>query len=217
MKIILLSIALFVITGLTTVFAQSAQYQAAMTDALTEFNALNQASKPEDLLAVAGQFERIAGAEPTQWLPSYYAALTYNYMGFRGNDAAAKDKYLDKASQLVAQADKISPNNDEVHVLLAQIAQAKMVVDPMNRWQEYGPIFSQEISKARALNAENPRSYMLEGTSLMYTPEQFGGGPKTACPLLTQAAAKFATVKPASPLHPTWGQSQLEPMLAKCK
>jgi hypothetical protein len=216
MKTILLSIALFVTTGLTTVFAQSAEYQAAMTTAMTDWKATGNAAKPDELMAVAGQFERIAGAEPKEWLPVYYAGLIYNLLGFSGKDAAVKDKYLDKASTLVGQADRISPDNDEIHVLMAQIAQAKMSVDPMSRWQQYGPVTAAEIEKARTLNPENPRTYMLEGSGLMFTPEQFGGGPKTACPLLKQAAEKFATFKPASPLHPTWGQNTLDGMMKKC-
>jgi hypothetical protein len=217
MKTILLSIALFVMTGLTTTFAQSAQYQAAMTDALADLKATSATTKADEWLSIAGQFERIAGAEPTQWLPGYYTALVYNLLGFSGSDAATKDKFLDKAGQWAAGADKISPDNDEVHVLLAQIAQARMVVDPMSRWQEYGPVAGREIETAMKLNPANPRPYVLQGSSLMYTPEQFGGGPKTACPVLKQAAEKFATFKPASSLHPSWGQAQIEPMLAKCK
>jgi hypothetical protein len=217
MKTLLLSIALFVATGLTTVFAQSTEYQTAMTDVMTDWKAIGAGAKPDELGIIASRFERIAGAEPTQWLPVYYAGLVYNIMGFNGKEAAVKDKYLDRAAQLVAQADKISPDNDEIHVLMAQIAQAKMSVDPMSRWQQYGPVTAAEIEKARTLNPENPRTYMLEGTGLMFTPEQFGGGPKTACPVLAKAVEKFATFKPVSSLHPTWGQSSLVGMMKKCQ
>lgn len=36
------------------------------------------------------------------------------------------------------------------------------------------------LAKAETLNGDNPRIYLLRGTSLLYTPEQFGGGKKAA-------------------------------------
>ena len=92
-----------------------------------------------------------------------------------------------------------------------------MTVDPANRWQQYGPLFQAGIEKAKSVNPNNPRAYLLEGSGLMYTPEQFGGGPGPACPVLKQAAEKLAAFKPLSELHPVWGRMQLEPMLEKCK
>lgn len=197
--------------------AGSDPYKQAMSAAINSMKAQNQASAPTDFLDVANQFERIAGAEPKEWLPRYYAGLEYVLLGFMGKNEAEKDKYLDQADANLKAAEALAPGNDELAVLKAYIAQARMVVDPMNRWQQYGPLFQAGLEKAKSLNADNPRIYVLEGSSLMYTPEQFGGGPGAACPVLKQAAEKFATFKPASDLHPVWGQKNIEPMLANCK
>ncbi len=212
MKTLVISVLAFMLTTATV----QAQYQQAMTDALGTMKTQSEKTPTADMLAVANQFERIAGAEPKEWLPRYYAGLLYVYLGFMDKDAAQKDKYLDNADRYLKEAEAINVN-DELAVLGAYIAQARMVVDPMNRWQQYGPIFQSAIEKAKGMNANNPRPYILEGSGLMYTPEQFGGGPKTACPLLKQAAEKFTTFKPATDLHPNWGRDELEPMLAKCK
>ena len=206
----------------TPIWAQTDQFKQAMSQAISAMQATNMTSPVTDFQATANQFERIAAAEPKEWLPRYYAGLNYVYMGFLGKDEASKDKFLDQADVNLKAAEAIvvatnQPENDEVAVLKAYIAQARMVVDPMNRWQQYGPLFQAGIEKAKSLNASNPRPYVLEGSSLMYTPEQFGGGPGTACPLLKQAVEKFATFKPASDLSPNWGQKQIEPLLAKCK
>lgn len=205
----------------SSLLAQSEQYKQAMTQAISTLKTQDQQTSTADILALANQFERIASAETKEWLPRYYAGLMYVYMGFRGKDEAEKDKYLDQADTnlkaaeaLVASANR--PDNDELAVLKAYIAQSRMVVDPMNRWQQYGPLFQAGIEKAKSLNPDNPRAYALEGSSLMYTPEQYGGGPGTACPVLKQAAEKFATFKPASDLAPNWGQKNIEPLLAKC-
>ena len=201
----------------SSVFAQSEQYKQAMSAALGTLKSQNQKTTAAEFMAVANQFERIAGAEPTEWLPRYYAGLLYVYSGFTGKNEAEKDKFLDQADANLKAAETISPNNDELAVLKAYIAQARMTVDPANRWQQYGPQFQAGIEKAKSLNANNPRTYVLQGSGLMYTPAQFGGGPDTACPVLKQAAEKFATFKPVSDLHPAWGQMQIEPMLDKCK
>lgn len=199
----------------SSVWAQSAQYQQAMTDAIKAMRSLNEKTPATGFASTANRFERIASAEPSQWLPRYYAGLLYVYGGFTGKDAAEKDRYLDQADKYL-QAGEAIDKNDELAVLKAYIAQARMVVDPTSRWQEYGPVAQAGIDKAKAMNPANPRPYLLEGSSLMYTPAQFGGGPDTACPVLKQAAEKMATFKPATDLHPTWGQEQIGALLEKC-
>ncbi|QIP12543.1 hypothetical protein G8759_07855 [Spirosoma aureum] len=213
------TIILIIIAALTAhcpVWAQSDQYKQAMNEAIGMMKTHTEKTPAADLLATANQFERIAGAEPKEWLPRYYAGLNYVYLGFTGKDEATKDKFLDQADVNLKAAEAISSDNDELAVLKAYIAQARMVVDPMSRWQQYGPLFQAGLVKAKGLNANNPRTYVLEGSSLMYTPEQYGGGPTAACPVLKQATEKFASFKPASDLAPMWGQKQIEPLLAKC-
>ncbi len=200
-----------------SVFAQSEPYKQAMNAAIGTMKTQNEKTLPADFLTVANQFERVASAEPTEWLPRYYAGLMYVYLGFTGKNEAEKDKFLDQADAHLKAAEAISIDNDELAVLKAYIAQARMTVDPANRWQQYGPQIQAGIAKAKSLNANNPRSYVLEGSGLMFTPEQFGGGPAVACPVLNQAVEKFATFKPISDLHPAWGRMQIEPMLEKCK
>ncbi len=216
MKTILISL-IAASFAISPVRAQSDQYKQAMSAAIGVMKSQSEKTSLADLQASANQFERIAGAELKEWLPRYYAGLNYVYLGFLGKDEAAKDKFLDQAEVNLKAAEAIISDNDEVAVLKAYIAQARMVVDPMNRWQQYGPLFQAGVEKAKSLNPNNPRPYLLEGSSLMYTPEQFGGGPATACPVLKQAVEKFATFKPASDLSPMWGKEQVEPLLAKCK
>ncbi|AQG78151.1 hypothetical protein [Spirosoma montaniterrae] len=210
-----LIILLLVALTTTALQAQSAQYQQAMADAIGTMKTQSEKTPTADILSVANQFERIASAEPNEWLPRYYAGLSYVFLGFMGKDATEKDKYLDNADRYLKEAQAIN-TNDELIVLAAYIAQARMTVDPMNRWQQYGPIFQTNIDKAKSMNPGNPRPYILEGTGLLYTPEQFGGGPATACPVLKQAAERFTTFKPVSDLHPNWGRQNMEQLLAKC-
>ena len=221
MKTLIILLAAAFAATIAPVQAQSAQYKQAMTDAIGMMKTTSPASTAADFQAAANQFERIASAESKEWLPRYYAGLMYVYAGFTGKSEADKDRFLDQADVNLKAAEAITgspdhPDNDELAVLKAYIAQARMTVDPMNRWQQYGPLVQAGIAKAKSLNPGNPRPYVLEGTGLMYTPPQFGGGPDAACPVLKQAVEKFATFKPASDLYPIWGQKQIEPMLEKC-
>lgn len=213
------TLLIFLVAALTarpSVLAQSEQYKQVMSTAISTLKTQSQKTPSAEFLTVANQFERIASAEPKEWLPRYYAGLMYVYCGFTGKSEAEKDKFLDQADVNLKAAEAISTDNDELAVLKAYIAQARMTVDPANRWQQYGPLFQAGIEKAKSLNPNNPRAYLLEGSGLLYTPEQFGGGPGPACPVLKQAAEKFATFKPASDLHPAWGEMQIQPMLKRC-
>lgn len=197
-------------------FAQSEKYTDAMTAVLEEFN-VSQNKEPvrDEWLALGNRFERIASAEPKEWLPRYYAAYVYSSLAFMGKDATQKDQMVDKAAALLDEAVKIAGENSELMVLDAQVHQARMAADPQNRWQTEGPLFATSLAKAKKMDLNNPRIYLLEGTSLLYTPEQFGGGKKAAKPILEQAMEKFATFQPEGPLYPNWGKGQAGYMLGE--
>jgi hypothetical protein len=218
MKTLIIILITAVIIGAgSPVWAQSEQYKTAMTNALATVSRQSPKTPVAEMVAAANQFERIAGAEPNQWLPRYYAALEYVYCGFSGKSGDEKDQYLDKADALLKQADAISPKNDELLVLKAYIAQSRLAVNPMIRWMTYGGAFDEALKQAKTLNANNPRIYLLQGSNLMYTPKLFGGGSSAALPALKQAIDKFATAKPNGEFAPAWGRQQTEKMLEKCK
>ena len=105
------TIVIFLIAALATntpIWAQSDQFKQAMSQAISAMQATNEKSPVTDFQATANQFERIAGAEPKEWLPRYYAGLNYVYMGFLGKDEAAKDKYLDQADINLKAAEAIA-------------------------------------------------------------------------------------------------------------
>ncbi|MGA0557832.1 hypothetical protein ACO2Q8_14340 [Larkinella sp. VNQ87] len=194
-------------------FAQNEKYTKAMEDAIAKVKFM---TPIPDLQQAAGQLERIANVETGEWLPNYWASYTYILLGVKETEAAKKDAMLDKAAEFYQKVAKQQPDNDETMVLAAQLASARLSVDPENRWQQYVPEFEAALGKAKQKNPENPRIYALQGQSLFYTPEQFGGGKSTACPLLKQAAEKFATFKPVSTLHPSWGLDTNQYLLSQC-
>ncbi|MFZ1528500.1 MAG: hypothetical protein WAT19_07115 [Ferruginibacter sp.] len=196
-------------------FAQSEKYMNAMKANIT---AMDTAFKnPANLLSLANSFERIANAEKQQWLPYYYAALLQVNHGFMSGDMSGMDPVADKAEVLLNKADSLSPANSEISVVKAMIATARMVVNPMQRYMEFGPVIDAQLEKAKQLDPTNPRPYYYKAENLKNTPEQFGGGCATALPELQKAKERFDLFKPASELHPNWGLSRTEMLIKECK
>ena len=197
------------------VFAQTEKYTAAMK---ANIAAIGEAFKsPAGLQELANKFERIATAEKTQWLPYYYAAFCQVNSCFITTDKTATDPIADKATTLINQAAALSPGNSEISVIKSMIATAHLMVDPMSRYMKYGAESSKYLEEALKQDPTNPRPEYLSGQSLKYTPEQFGGGCKTAVVELQKAVDKFSTFKPAGELFPDWGKEQATTMLEECK
>ncbi|HNR48974.1 MAG TPA: hypothetical protein PKN14_06965 [Bacteroidia bacterium] len=199
----------------TSGFAQeNKKFEKAMEKNLT---LLKDAKTGEDYTNAANAFERIAKAETKEWLPSYYEAFALILSANDVSDAAKKDAVLDKAMEVAKAAEAISPDNSEIVTLQSWITSMKISVDPMNRGQKLGMEASVLTSRAIELDPENPRPYLLQGTGLFYTPEQFGGGKDKAQKVLEKAVEKFNSFKPKNKLMPNWGKERAMSLLEECK
>lgn len=196
-------------------FAQSEKYTAAMKKNLAGMD--SSFRNPADLVKLANSFERIATAEKNQWLPYYYAAFCQVNAGFMEQDKSKTDGIADKATALIKVADSLSPGNSEISCIKSMIASCHMMVDPQQRWQQYGAESSSNMEAAMKQDPSNPRPYFLKGQGLKYTPEQFGGGCATAKPQFEIALEKYNTFKPASEIHPDWGKQIVEKLISECK
>src|SRR5688572_22471495 len=206
--------ALLSLAVVTQGVAQSEKFTKAMS---TNIALWDSAKTADEMLSVSAAFERIGDAEKTQWLPYYYASLSQVLYAFIKNDMSNNDAYAGKAEQLLTKADGLQPNNSEISTIKAMIATLRMLVNPQQRWQQYGAVIQQELDNAKKQDPTNPRPYYLQGQNLRNTPEQFGGGCSTAKPVLEEAIKKYEAFKPASSISPSWGKSQVEKVLAGCK
>ncbi len=195
-------------------FAQSDKYVAAMKNNLLALD--SSFRNPIALLTLANNFERIATAEKNQWLPYYYAAYCQVNFGFMQQDKSKSDGIADKATALISKADSLMPNNSEISCIKSMIASCHMMVNPMQRYMQYGQESTTQMENAMEQDPTNPRPYMLKGQSLKYTPAQFGGGCATAKPELQTAIDKFLLFKPASELHPVWGLEYTQQLMKDC-
>jgi hypothetical protein len=179
-------------------------------------SSVDSASSPQSVLALSDNFERIGIAEKSQWLPYYYASLMQVRYGFMQSDMSGADPIADRAEKLLNKADSISPKNSEISCVKAMIATLRMLVNPMQRYMEQGPVIEQDLESAKAQDATNPRPYLLKGENLKNTPVQFGGGCDAAKETLATAKEKFATFKAASDIAPSWGAQRLQKLLDDC-
>lgn len=192
--------------------AQNKKYIAAMEKNIAELDTTRDAAKLQNL---ANNFERIAGAEKTEWLPDYYAAYCYANMTY-STKGDLIDTYCDKAETFIKKADSLSPNNSEIYTIKAQIASARISVNPMSRGQKYGTLSAELREKAKDLDKTNPRPYYLEGTSTFYTPPMFGGGKDKAKPAFEKALQLYETFQPVSSIAPNWGKRSTMYFLKEC-
>lgn len=196
-------------------FAQSEKYTAAMKKNLAAMDTAF--SSPASLISLANSFERIATTEKNQWLPYYYAAFLQVNAGIMDQDRSKADAIADKATALLNAADSLSPNNSEISCVKSVIASCHMLVNPQERWMQYGQESAKQLETAIQQDPTNPRPNFLKGQGLKYTPEQFGGGCATAKPELETALQKYNAFKPASDISPNWGKQIVEQLLSDCK
>jgi len=213
MKKIILAVAF--LSAAAAVSAQSERYMAAMKSNIAAID--TSFRNPSILLSLANNFERIANAEKNQWLPYYYAALCQVNYAYMEQDKSKIDAIADKATLLIDKADSLSPDNSEISCVKSMIASSHMMVNPMQRYMEYGAEINLHLDAAMKQDPNNPRPEYLKGQGLKYTPEQFGGGCATAKPVLQASLDKYNAFKPASELHPNWGKQRVELLLGECK
>jgi hypothetical protein len=152
-----------------------------------------------------------------EWLGHYYNAYSKAQLSYMEKDATKRDAYLDEAEKEHDEVVSIlRKENDETYVLAAMIANARMAVDPANRWQKYSPLFSGNLEKAKEINADNPRIYYLQGMSTFFKPKMFGGGKKNAKPYFEKADGLFVKATTDDISKPYWGKRATTYFLGQC-
>jgi hypothetical protein len=80
----LFTFALLFVLATGMAWAQNEKYTTAMTDGINALMAIDRSKPdPKTLQDIGNRFERIAAAEPKEWLPKYYAAYSECAPGIR--------------------------------------------------------------------------------------------------------------------------------------
>ncbi len=214
MKNKLLIVTIIVTVTLISIcaYGQEDRYTTAMKSAI---ELMDQASDPAEFVESANQFERIATAEKSRWMPYYYASYSLVIMSFEESDGGKKDQVLDRAQELLDLAMKLEPEESELHVLQAFLYPSRIMVDPMGRGMTYIEKMFTELETAKSLNSENPRIYYLDGVNKVNLPSSMGGGADVAKPILEEALTRFEAFENSDPLWPNWGEEGARTELEK--
>jgi len=188
-------------------FEETLKSSFAKFDTATSVRTRTEASSKLDTLELQN---------PDKWAGHFYSAYAHILLSFALTDKQQRDRYLDAADTSLLKADKLSPNNEEIFILRAYAAKARIPVNPQNRWKKYGDIYSELITKAKKLNPENPRIYFLEGMDPFWTPKIYGGGKDKARPFFQKAKELFAKEDKSDLLKPYWGEHANEKFLKQC-
>lgn len=191
-----------------TAMAQS-QFETGMQKAF----ALWTEDKPAEASAV---FERIASAEPQNWLPSYYVALVNTTEAFRTQDKKKVPALLAKAQEAQDKAMIIAPDNAELLVMQAMIHTAWIAYDPMTNGMKLSGKVNGLYSKAMKIAPDNPRVVFCKAEFDMGAAAYFGNDTAPMCAEIARAAELFANFKPETPFHPNWGQDRAQQKLEEC-
>jgi len=171
-----------------------------------------------ETVGASNLFERIAAAEPDNWLPPYYAAQINILKSFGETNEETISVNLKKAQDLINDATAISKNNPEILVLQALLDTAWVAYDGAT----YGPTLSGKVAstyaKAEQLDPKNPRVVFGKAEWGMGSARYFGQDVAPYCKDIKKAIELFANFKPESPFHPNWGKERAEQVFAQsCK
>ena len=161
-------------------------------------------------------FERIAKAEPDNWLPSYYAAQINIVNSFGEQDKAKLTAQLGKAQNLLNVSKAISKNNPEILVMEALLNTAWVAYDGAT----YGMTLSGKITvlyaQAEQISPQNPRVILNKAEWAMGSARFFGQDTAPFCADVEKALKLFVNFKPETSFHPKWGKNRAEQILESC-
>lgn len=203
----LITIALIIVSTITN--AQT-NFEKGMQKAF-ELWGNNQWEEAENL------FERIANAEPQQWLPHYYVAQMNSLKSWNLKDETILKAQLDKAQQHLDAAMSISENNPEILVMQAQVLTNWVAFDGQTYGMKYSAKVTELYAKAYTIAPNNPRVVFGKAEWNMGSARFFGQDTVPFCADIEKSIELFANFKPETPFSPNWGKDRAENTLESCK
>ncbi len=212
-KAIIIFLGLFLSANLS-LSAQS-DFKTYMQESIALYDSVKTLA---DYQNIANRFDRIAKAEKEEWLPNYYAGLTYVYMSFvRGLEDDKRDEYLDQALIYAEKAGEIAGNDVEITVLTGYIYMAKVSVSPALRGMTMSSKVSSYFEKALAMSPNNPRANLMLGRWKYGTAQFFGSDTSEPCALMQKSLTLFEAIGDDTGIMPNWGKNQAVAMAKNCK
>jgi|26BtaG_2_1085354.scaffolds.fasta_scaffold00003_102 tetratricopeptide (TPR) repeat protein len=184
----------------------SSKYEAGMQKAFRLWG-------KEQPWEAANMFERIAKAEPDNWLPPFYAAQINVVMSFSEKDKDKLTAQLKKAQDFINDATAISKENPEILVLQAQLYTAWIVFDGMQYGMTYSPKASELYQKALAMAPENPMMIMANAEWKIGSAKYFGESVESYCKEINRAIELSSTFEPKGKFYPKFSEERAKKVL----
>lgn len=201
------TLALFV----ATVVSGQTSFEKDMSKAVHFWN---EGKSSEALTAL----DRITMNEKENWLPYYYIALIHTVDAYENSGDKIKMKTsLEQAQKAQDKANALALENPEVLVVQAMIHTAWIVYDPMANGQKLSGDVMYILNKAYKFAPENPRVVFQKASFEIGMAQYFGQDTKPMCAQIEKAIELFATFKPETALHPSWGLDRAKGELKNCK
>jgi hypothetical protein len=162
-------------------------------------------------------FERIAKAEPTEWLPNYYIAQINSLKSWNEKDEAILKAQLDKAQEHIDTAMTKSEDNAELIIMQAQVLTNWVAYDGMTYGMKYGAKITELYTKALELEPKNPRASFCKAEWEMGSAKYFGKDTAPYCEQIEASIELFDTFKPESDFYPNWGKERAMQSSESCK
>ncbi len=198
---------IFIIIATITLSVQAqTPYEQGMKKALSFWKE----NKPNEAVNL---FERIAKAEPDNWLPPYYAAYVMITQGFNIKDVAQLKIQMDKALEFLNEAKLRSTNNPEIIILDALWHTVWVAYDGQKYGMLYGAKVAQMYEEALQTDSENP-NVILNKAQWDIGGAKFFGKPVTVfCKDIKKAIELTKTFAPEVLFYPKFDLKRAQQLL----
>jgi tetratricopeptide (TPR) repeat protein len=193
-------------------------FSDAIIRAKKDFLAASNKNDKAALTKVRGQFERILQLKKSEWLVDYYLAdvdLVLSYTAIQDKNNDDLKKYTESSMKLLDKCTDLKDDFAEAYILKMAVNGNRYMYE-MDKMNDIIAKQSEAKDKAKRLEPDNPRFYLVDGYGVYYTPEAFGGGVDNSLPLFQKSYDLFQTYKVKDETYPDWGYDMASGMLAMC-
>jgi tetratricopeptide (TPR) repeat protein len=145
---------------------------------------------------------------PADWAPrlKYGVAYADYRLAILSPPTPASQAALQEAATFLEEATKADPRFAEAHALLATVYGLQIDRDG-EKAMVLGPRTLARLTRAAALEPQNPRVRLHQSVGAFHTPAEYGGSKEKAEDLARKAVALFAQ-EPRDKPWPNWGRAE---------
>lgn len=162
-------------------------------------------------------FQNEVAQETDNWLPYYYLSLLNASEALENrNDLEKMKTLLESAQKYQDKINELQPSNAEVLITQALIHTGWIIYNPIVNGQRLSVDIEFLFQKAIEIAPNNPRVVLQKALYDLGKAQYFGQDVSPYCKELQNAIELFATFKPESKWHPSWGLAIAESKINEC-